>query len=221
MIKCKFIDDVTIDETDERYKNYCQNCEGQNLRKFRNKSLFRLSLKCTINDKGKEKITVILMNPSFADEYGLDATLNNVKTFLSDLKDNYSEFEVLNIFPIRTPNSKDLLPLLKKYDSKCKYRKLNKEYIIEALKNSNKVLVAWGDKYHKEAQWIFEYLQEGKIYAYHLNKSGSPTHFSPQAYNRVENKELFPVQIFRKTNNNYYFGKIESGRVGKATLNRK
>lgn len=197
-----------IDETDEHYKNYCQDCEGQNLRKFRNKSLFRLSLKCTINDKSKEKITVILMNPSFADEYGLDATLNNVKTFLSDLKkDNYSEFEVLNIFPIRTPNSKDLLPLLEKYDSQCEYRNQNKKYIIEALNNSNKVLVAWGDKYHKEAQWIFEYLQEGKIYAYHLNKSGSPTHFSPQAYNRVENKKLFPVKIIQKAGGKLYFKK--------------
>lgn len=208
MIECKFIDDVTIDETDERYKNYCQDCEGQNLRKFRNKSLFRLSLKCIINDKGKEKITVILMNPSFADEYGLDATLNNVKTFLSGLKkDNYSEFEVLNIFPIRTPNSKDLLPLLEKYDSKRQYRNQNEEHIIEALKNSNKVLVAWGDKYHKEAQWIFEYLQEGKIYAYHLNKSGSPTHFSPQTYNRVENKKLFPVKIIQKAGGKLYFKK--------------
>lgn len=197
-----------IDETDEHYKNYCQDCEGQNLRKFRNKSLFRLSLKCIINDKGKEKITVILMNPSFADEYGLDATLNNVKTFLSDLKkDNYSEFEVLNIFPIRTPNSKDLLPLLEKYDSKRQYRNQNEDYIKKTLNNSNKVLVAWGDKYHKEAQWIFEYLQEGKIYAYHLNKSGSPTHFSPQAYNRVENKKLFPVKIIQKAGGKLYFKK--------------
>ena len=207
VIECKFIDDVTIDETDERYKNYCQDCEGQNLRKFRNKSLFRLSLKCTINDKGKEKITVILMNPSFADEYGLDATLNNVKTFLSGLNDNYSEFEVLNIFPIRTPNSKDLLPLLDDYDSKRQYRNQNEDYIKKTLKNSNKVLVAWGDKYHKEAQWIFEYLQEGKIYAYHLNKSGSPTHFSPQAYNRVENKKLFPVKIIQKAGGRLYFKK--------------
>lgn len=148
------------------------------------------------------------MNPSFADEYGLDATLNNVKTFLSDLKkDNYSEFEVLNIFPIRTPNSKDLLPLLDDYDSKRQYRNQNEDYIKKTLKNSNKVLVAWGDKYHKEAQWIFEYLQEGKIYAYHLNKSGSPTHFSPQAYNRVENKKLFPVKIIQKAGGRLYFKK--------------
>ena len=97
--------------------------------------------------------------------------------------------------------------MLDDYDSKRQYRNQNEDYIKKTLKNSNKVLVAWGDKYHKEAQWIFEYLQEGKIYAYHLNKSGSPTHFSPQAYNRVENKKLFPVKIIQKAGGRLYFKK--------------
>ena len=116
----------------------------------------------------------------------------NVKE-LKKKKKNYSEFEVLNIFPIRTPNSKNILKLIEKYE---KIQKTNNEYIINSLKSADEVLVAWGRKYHSYAKWIFKYLNNKKVYAYSINKDGSPTHFAPQVYyNR--NKEINFLQEYK------------------------
>lgn len=192
--ECIFDENNFIDEEYPDYKNKCDffnRLTQEPYKKFYDNHLFRYLLKCKIKDQGK-LITVILMNPSFADEYGLDSTLCNVKEFLEKQK-NYSEFEVLNIFPIRTPNSKNILKLMKKYE---KIQKTNNEYIINSLKSADEVLVAWGRKYHSYAKWIFKYLNNKKVYAYSVNKDGSPTHFAPQVYyNR--NKEINFLQEYK------------------------
>ena len=130
-----------------------------------NKKMFRYSLTYELSKTGKP-ITIILMNPSYADEYGLDATLKNVKEFL-EKQGKYSKFQVLNIFPIRTPNSKGLIDKMEKYpEIKAK----NIEYIKKVLAKSEDVLVAWGSKYHSHAKWIFDYLKGKNVYAYGINK---------------------------------------------------
>ena len=168
---CCFSEEVFMDKKYELYE------------KFYDKHLFRYSLKCSLGKKGKT-IVVILMNPSFADEYHLDSTLCNVEKFLKE-KTDYSEFCVLNIFPIRTPNSKDIKKKMEKYK---KYQEENNKYIINILKNSSDILVAWGSKYHSQAKWIFKFLKNKHVYAYNINKDDSPRHFAPQAYNRSAKK---------------------------------
>lgn len=185
---CEFEEDVFINEKSANYKGRCdfnnRPDDEKPYKKFYDKHLFRYSLKCKIQEKG-EPITVILMNPSYADECGLDSTLCNVKNFLKDQK-IFSEFEVLNIFPIRTPDSSKLVELMKKYK---KYQKANDEYIKKALNKSKKVLIAWGSKYHSHAKWIFEILKNKEVYTYCAkNKNGSPKHFVPQVYNRATKK---------------------------------
>lgn len=186
---CKFEENIFIYEKSEDYKKLCNFEKRPNdkkaYKKFYDRHMFRYSLKCKLQDKG-EKITVILMNPSYADEYGLDSTLTNVKEFLEKQK-QYSEFEVLNIFPVRTADSDNLVGKMKKYKE---IQKKNDEYIEKTLKNSRKVLVAWGSRYHRYAHWVFELLKDKEVYVYAVNKNGSPRHFAPQAYNKVKKQKL-------------------------------
>ena len=187
---CKFEENILINEKANDYKKYCDFENRPNndkpYKKFYDNRMFRYSLKCKIQDKG-ESITVILMNPSLADEYGLDSTLKNVKDFLREQK-IFSEFEVLNIFPIRTPNSGNVAKSMKKCSN---IQKMNDEYIKTTLLKSKNVLVAWGSKYHNQAKWVLKFLRDNDkdkdcVFVYSVNKDGSPKHFAPQAYNRVK-----------------------------------
>lgn len=189
---CKFENQYFINEEDKLYKNSCDFKNRMNkepLRIFNDNHLFRYSLICKIKDVGKS-ITVILMNPSYADEYSLDSTLCNVREFLIQHTD-YSQFEVLNIFPIRTPNNKNLPELMNKYQ---KIQDKNNEYIRTVLAKDNDVLAAWGGKYHSNATLIINLLKTKNVYAYGINKDGSPRHFAPQAYNRAK-KSLQKYEI--------------------------
>lgn len=208
---CKYIEKVFIDEKSDEYKKYCAFGKKRSvtkekvIKKFYDNHLFRKSLTCKISDKG-ESIVVILMNPSYADEDNLDSTLNNVKKYLE--QNGYAKFEVLNIFPIRMPNSKNVDGLMKKYDNKKgDYQKGNDKYIESLLENkeNKNILIAWGSKYHKHAQWLLEYPEFSKfskdknlnLWVYRLNADGSPSHFAPQVFNRYgkENREMEKIEI--------------------------
>ena len=207
-IKCKYFGDEKICENDKYYKDYCAFGKEPKsvLKKFYNKELFRKSLECKFKYSGEE-ITVILLNPSFACEKGLDLTLNNLKKFLLTVG-NYSSFRVLNILPIRTPKSSLLSDLLKKKKFK-KYQCENKQYLLDEIAKSNKIVIAWGGKYNQEAISFLDELRKKKeklsLFAYHLNKDGSPTHFSSQAYNKIKEKKLFEIVLTENTNGKKYF----------------
>ena len=171
--RCCFEESIFMDKTYEKYE------------KFSDKHLFRYSLTCELSKSGKP-ITVILMNPSYADDKSLDSTLDNVRKFLTKIG-RYSKFQVLNIFPIRTPNSKGLIDKMEKYP---KIKAKNIEYIIKVLDEGNDVLVAWGSKYHAHAKWLVDYLKGKNVYAYSINTDKSPRHFAPQAYNTCKEKKL-------------------------------
>lgn len=204
--KCEFIENKFINEKSKDFKGYCDfsgKCNKEPIKKFYNNHLFRLSLKCKIQDKG-ESITVILMNPSYADEYNLDCTLYNVREYLTNK--GFSDFEVLNIFPIRMPNSDKLTELMNKYDAKGEIQELNQKYIESVLKKSNKVLVAWGGKYHAKAKWMFDLLKDKELLAYGINSSNySPMHFASQVYNKNKSNPLKMVKILKTERGKIYF----------------
>ena len=156
-------------------------------RKFYDNSLCRYYLRHKFNKNNHNTITVIMQNPSFADETGLDATLNNLREFLnSKYSKDFSAFEVLNLFPIRTSQSDDLERMHNIHDKQFKHRKKNEEIIRKYINKSSHILLAWGSKYHEYAKkMIFPLLKGKKLFAYcGLNNDGSPPHFSPYAYIR-------------------------------------
>ena len=179
------------------------------LNKFYDQHLFRLSLKCQIDNKKGKTMTVILMNHSYASHMGLDDTLLNVKDYLCKLNAkcdsdfHYSYFIILNVFPIRTANSKFLECLLNKYDHNCEYRNENLNYIKTKINEGGDFILAWGADYHKtdEAQKILEELNNSKKtrkLVYRLNDSkgreGTPYHFTSRIYNKVK-KELQLIEV--------------------------
>lgn len=214
---CKYIENVFINEKSNEYKKYCafgktRSVYKENvIKKFYDKHLFRKSLICKISDKGNKSIVVLLMNPSYADKNSLDSTLNNVSKYLEQR--GYAKFEVLNIFPIRMPNSNNVDGLMEKYDKNGDYQKENDEYIKSVLgNNKNKnILIAWGSKYHKHAQWVLKFLEVLKnknLYVYKpLNKDYSPSHFAPQVYNKYNknnpNSDIIPIKISKNKKNKY------------------
>ena len=181
MNKCIFSDE-TFDGKPR--KKQIKNGNGFH-KKFYDNSLYRFYLFHEFNDKKLETITVILMNPSFADETGLDGTLNNVKKLLSEKYSNiYSSFEVLNLFPIRSPENSELKALLAQYDPENKNQGINNEIIKNYLNKSKNVILAWGSDYHNDSKWLYPLLKDKKLYIFFkLNKDNSPKHFSPRIFN--------------------------------------
>ncbi|MCD7879526.1 MAG: DUF1643 domain-containing protein [Candidatus Gastranaerophilales bacterium] len=204
--ECQYIGDTLIDENADEYKEFCAPEDTRNngiLKKFYDKHLFRKSLKCKLRGKGTGSIAVITMNPSFADEYGLDETIDNVKKYMKKIN-KFSEFEILNVFPLRISKNDDLPKLMKKYDPKNIYKQENDDYIKEVIKKSDKIFLAWGRKFHNDARWIYEYVQDKELYVYNLNQDATPTHFAPQVYNVITRKRLYQVELFKNRIDNWY-----------------
>lgn len=222
-IECEFDNNknLVINQFCPEYKDKCAFGEKYKakcfIRKFYDKHLFRYVLKYKLNEKGKKDIVIILMNPSFADNYYLDNTLYNTKKFLLNL-DKIKKIHkviVLNLFPIRTPNSNNLTTVMANYNEQ---QENNDNKISEILDKVNDVIVAWGSNYHNIAtqkQW-FTKLKSKSLYAYGINKKsenteyGYPKHFSPFAYKYKDedfkNKTLNNFQV--KIIDNGYFEKI-------------
>lgn len=222
IINCIFFEDVFMEENTEPYqgKFYKDHKKIRDtiLTKFDDRHLFRKSLTCQFDNKIGKSVFIILMNPSYADNSGLDGTLDNVYKFLTTEinpkkldNEKYSKFEVLNIFPIRMAQSSCLPCLLERYDKDRTYCQKNTEYIKERLnaKPEWDVIVAWGKDYHlyNETQSICELLKNRKnIYAYNLNGNGNyhtPSHFTKQVYNNVKEKKLIPIS-FEKFKKSFY-----------------
>ena len=217
-IKCKFMGEEDIRCCPEYIDKYLENdttCNKDSrtikLRNFNDRYMFRLSLECKLKDKKDKKdkiMTVILMNPSYANNNGLDDTLLHVKEFMEKVnqagnKDyQYSSFVVLNVFPIRTAKSECLLFLLNKYDTDKKYCKYNLEYIKDKISAGGDFLLAWGANYHntEQTQTILKELKQHKKaqkFVYHLNKGKekSPSHFTSQVYYKIRNEGLKLIKV--------------------------
>ena len=224
-IICNFFN-KKIEVDKEPYKGKCSpknegrdknkvNLRGDSpLKEFYDKHLFRKSLLCKVNENKEKSVFVILMNPSYADESGLDRTLKNVYLFLEDeinknqKNKKYSQFEVLNIFPIRMAKSDCLPCLLKRYDANGYYRRKNLEFINKRLSSEKDwdIIIAWGKDYHlsEEAQFICNILKNREnVYAYNINNDYSPSHFASQVYNKVSKKELIPIK-FEQIDGKFY-----------------
>ena len=216
-IQCEFDEDreLIINDNSYEYANKCafgkRSKAKHYIKKFYDNHKFRYALEYKLNENQGKTIAIILMNPSFADNNHLDNTLYNVKKFIENLDKNneYSKFIVLNIFPIRTPNSDRLIETMDNY--KLQQEK-NDNTIFSTLSEVKDVIVAWGGNYHKVAknkEW-FKKLKSKSIakYAYGINQDGTPKHFSPYAYdyNKIdyENTTLDNYKVEFKNNEDIF-----------------
>lgn len=82
------------------------------------------------------KATIIMLNPSIADELKNDHSVNRCLNYLID--NDYGSLEIVNLFAYIETDSKKLKTSEKYIGPE------NEFYIREAIKNSETIIVAWG-----------------------------------------------------------------------------
>lgn len=104
------------------------------------------------------KIVFILINPSYADELLFDKT-NRLASNIG-LKNGYNEVVILNMFSLVTKDTKALIKNLKNAN-------LNKNdlYIMEEVKNAERVILAWGidEKYNDRIKVVKQLIKNSGI----------------------------------------------------------
>lgn len=109
-----------------------------------NKKYRFLLTKAVKSVDGKEikekKVTVIMYNPSLAGILSYDKTTMNIENFL--INKGFNKITLANLFPIMKTKSNGI----EKIDSK--FINKNKEYLKNAIENSDTLILAWG--YGKE-----------------------------------------------------------------------
>lgn len=101
---------------------------------------FNLEIENTLQSND-QSIAVIMMNPSAADAYCSDDTVNKVIKALSKIS---KIIYILNLFPFYEPDSIKLGDLVKKKNN-IQIVSQNEVAITQAIKNANKIIFAWGD----------------------------------------------------------------------------
>lgn len=111
---------------------------------FSDNGLYRYKL-TRIWDENKKKATVIMLNPSKANELKTDKTVMNVTNFLID--NRYGGIIIVNLFSYMTTYPNELK------NRNEDYEKLNEKYILEAFEEADTIIIAWirnGQKYIKD-----------------------------------------------------------------------
>ncbi|WP_161952335.1 DUF1643 domain-containing protein [Metalysinibacillus jejuensis] len=87
-------------------------------------------------DKDKPKAAFIGINPSDATELVMDKTVMNLMNHL--ISNDYSQVEVVNLYAFRSKNQNGLI------NRDDKLEKANVDYIRNALRGSELIIVGWG-----------------------------------------------------------------------------
>lgn len=92
----------------------------------------------TVWDESKENLlTFIMLNPSTADQYSNDPSVNNCIK-IAKKYENYGGIEVLNVYSLRHPDYSKIVDYIKKGEGNPKD--------IDYNANCTNVVLAWGDK---------------------------------------------------------------------------
>jgi hypothetical protein len=153
----------------------------------------RYWLELTIDDTKQERITVILKNPSRADQTFSDKTVYNVSNYIHRNRENYKELKnigaitILNLIPNYLTDSSKLIAY--------KDTLLDKENILTLKKVCNKnqkVIIAWGnhpkglyDEYEQLKKSVMQILSDYSnevFFVDRLTKAGNPKHGQVWAY---------------------------------------
>lgn len=154
-----------------------------------NRYKHRIYYKHLFNDKQAENIlTIIMFNPSYANQFSKDTTINNC---IKIAKDNgYTGIEVFNILTIR---DSDIERVIKNYKNKKNALEEFKEYL-----NSKNILLAWGSKSKIFQEDVIKFLKEipdCKFYTFNskLVNNKYPRH--PRSLNGIKYVPLTQLEI--------------------------
>ncbi len=97
-----------------------------------------------MSEKRDETMTVILKNPSSANEKRADSTIRKVETFVYKRFQKTRYLNIYNIFAFRATDAIELHRLMQESGIDEGVGPENDMYLIELLKNSDNLIVAWG-----------------------------------------------------------------------------
>lgn len=93
-----------------------------------------------------ETATVILKNPSSADEKRSDATIRKVETFVYLRFPLVRHLQIFNIFAFRATDAIELHQLMQEHGAEAGIGQDNDHYLRHLLDRSNLVIAAWGGR---------------------------------------------------------------------------
>lgn len=87
-------------------------------------------------EENKKRATVMMLNPSKANELKCDKSVMNISNYLID--NNYGIMDIVNLFSYMTIYPNEL------GQREQKYEKFNNQYITMAAERSDIIIIAWG-----------------------------------------------------------------------------
>lgn len=97
-----------------------------------------------LSEERTETTTVILKNPSSADERKSDATIRKVETFVYQRLPKTKYLNIYNIFAFRATDAIELHQLMKENDMNEGVGADNDHHLLELLKLTDQLIIAWG-----------------------------------------------------------------------------
>lgn len=91
-----------------------------------------------------ETMTVILKNPSSANEKRADSTIRKVETFVYKRFPKTKYLNIFNIFAFRATDAIELHQLMKEKGMREGVGQDNDNFLLKLLKNTDNMIVAWG-----------------------------------------------------------------------------
>jgi len=143
------------------------------------KNKVRYKLTVPLQNTGVELLTVIMLNPSYANKIKSDRTVNRI--IKHGYFNNYAKIEVFNISPFYEPSSDKVEGVMKGNVLSKKINKINFNYIEEAIKNNpSHILLATGnvkgpimrDSYHS----VLGVLLDKQFMVFDITKGGYAWH---------------------------------------------
>ncbi|HKK67143.1 MAG TPA: DUF1643 domain-containing protein [Bacteroidales bacterium] len=107
-----------------------------------------------------EHISVILKNPSSADESRADATIRKVETYVYKHFPRVNKLSILNMFAIRATDVKEVNQLLNEYGTAYITGPENNARIERVFSESDHIICAWGNNNGIKPAAYFERVKE-------------------------------------------------------------
>ena len=196
--------DIWDDKIDSTYKKKLE-VDG-------NAYKYRLYYKTVWNDakKSSNLLTFIMLNPSTANQYSNDPSVNNCIKIAKKCNE-YDGIEVLNVYSLRHPDFAKIKDLIKNGEGNPS----DINYDIAKCKN---VVLAWGNKKIKLNEKLFAKIKSSstiyilgvndatkidKDYKFNKNQIRHPDNRAWTRLGGIENAKLFEIDKNKFINNGY------------------
>lgn len=144
--------------------------------------LWRYSLEMTyLDEPGRDKhLSIILKNPSSADEQKADKTIATAEQYIYRFFPDVKRLSVLNIYAYRATLAKDIAGLIKEEKHAHAVGDRNDGAITQCLERSDYVLIAWGGNsgiraksYEGRVQEVLAFVKEAQKPVFRNPQKGS------------------------------------------------